>query len=144
VRGACRQPAGVTEVLRYLVGEPRVGLREEPEDDEDRHNGGDEVGVGDLPRSAVIRRTRPTPLLHDDPRLIHRRAQALALFSPRQAWSVSSEVGRSSEKIALRANSIATIGADPRTEASSPSLMQRRYLAFATPCSSALVAIGWK
>src|SRR5262245_18074262 len=133
--------------------ELRVRLGEEPEDDEDRHHGGHEVGVGDLPRPAVVGGAHRPLLPDDDAGLVHlhrlphleaHHRQAVALLSARHASSVSAEVGRSSGKIALGANSTATIGAEPRTESRSPSLLQRRYLAFATPRSSALVAIGWK
>src|SRR5206468_3712386 len=115
-----------------------------PEDHEQRHHRRDEVGVGDLPGAAVVGGVAGLFDSPDDDRLgVVRHQPEPACFTARQASSVSSADGRSSEKTALRANSTATTGAVPRSAATTPSLMQRRYFPFATSCSSELVAIGW-
>src|SRR5206468_9403103 len=143
---AAAQHAGAPEVLRDLLAQPHVGLREQPEHDEQRHHRGHEVRVGDLPRAAVVGGVALLLPADDDARLrvLGGGHQPAAALTARQAASVSSLDGRSSEKIALRANSMATMGAAPLSEATTPSLMQRRYLPLDTSCSSALVAMGWR
>src|SRR5262249_13852963 len=117
----------------------------EPHHQEERHHGGDEVRVRDLPGAPMVPAAVSALLLADDDLDLLRGGvghQPAVCLRARQASSTSSDGGRSSEKIALRANSTATLGAAPRSEAMMPSLMQRRYLPLATSCISTLVAIG--
>src|SRR5207302_8966936 len=142
---AAAQHARRPEVLGDLLPEPHVGLGQQPEHDEEGHHRGHEVRVGHLPRAAVVGGVAFLLPADYDARLrVLGGHQAAAALTARQAASVSSLDGRSSEKIALRANAMATIGAAPLSEATTPSLMQRRYLPLDTSCSSALVAIGWR
>src|SRR5207249_4352762 len=136
---AAAQHARAPEVLRDLLAEPHVGLRQQPEHDEERHHRGHEVRVGDLPRAAVVRGVALLLPADDDARLrvLGGGHQPAAAFTARQAASVSSLDGRSSEKMALRANSTATMGAAPFSEAMTSSLMQRRYLPLHASSSSA-------
>ena len=44
---------GIVEISCHRLAHMLAGIHE-PEDDEERHHRGDEVGVGDLPRAAVV------------------------------------------------------------------------------------------
>ncbi len=97
----------VRKYCRQLLSHRLVGLRQEPEHDEERHHGRHEVGVRDLPGAAVMAAVATLHLLDDDDRFVALHADFL---SSAKAFSSSSMEGRSSEKIARRPNSIESAG----------------------------------
>src|SRR6185503_5012036 len=124
--GTARKDAGVPEVQRDLRAQLQIGLREEPHHHEERHHRRDEVGVGELPHAHAAMGREFTAIADDDAAARLVGVHVVAAFTCLQARSVSSPDGRSAEKIALRANSMATTGAAPRSAATMPSLMLRR------------------
>src|SRR5438128_4940730 len=95
---------------------------EQPEHDEERHHGGDEICIGNLPGAAVVSTMTRFLLDNDDwagAILIPYAGAASAagaadsLPPPRQAFSNSWKVGRTCPGMARRATSTAMMGAVP-------------------------------
>src|SRR6185369_12252183 len=115
------------KVLGQLLLGLLIGLREQPHHHEERHHRRHEVGVGHLPSAAVVSGVAFALLLDDDDAsttTAGSRAGHYLPLSSANAFSSSGVVGRSSEKILRRANSMAICGLTPRAAATTASLMQ--------------------
>src|SRR5438552_14320269 len=102
----------------------RLAGVEQPEHDEERHHGGDEICIGNLPGAAVVSTMTRFLLDNDDGAgaVLHTYSYAGAasaagaadsLPQPRQAFSTSGKVGRPCPGMALRAPLTAMRGGVP-------------------------------